>query len=243
MKKQNILLTIIAIPFLIACGEEDNVQFPTSLNVFHAVNEAPSVHVDYFEEEISLSGNPVLTFGANIQLVLPSDQERGINFISAQDTTRVLLQETVRFGEGEIHSLFLAGTGENIESVLIEDLPKTFTDSIMGIRFINLSPDSGPISVNVEGETNTIGSSLDYRVASDFNELPATREAGEYTFEFRDSNGELLTSTTFDPLPLPRSSRDRPLQRVFKNMTFVLVGLRDDGDGVSTLSVKMVDNF
>jgi len=246
MKKHHFLYLTLALFFMVACEKDDseNSRFPTSLNVFHAVNDAPSVHVDYFENEISLLTNPPLAFGSNLQLTLPSDEERVIDFISAQDTTQQLLRETVNFNQGEIHSLFLAGRGYDIEAILIQDFLRAFdTDSIMGVRFVNLSPDSGVITVNRNRETNPIGSGLDFKSASEFNELPATREAGVYTFEIRDSNGELLTSTVFDPLPLPRFSGDRPQQFVFKNVTFVLVGLRDDGSGVSTLSVRRVDNF
>ena len=246
MKKQRIIIAAITLVLLAACQDDDggNLRFPTSLNVFHGVNEAPAVHVDYFEEEIALSDNRALGFGRNLKVSLPSDIERMITFVSAEDTTTVLLRETVSFGEGEIHSLFLTGSGENIEPVIFQDFPLSFaTDSIMGIRFVNLSPDSGMVTVSREGEMVAISNDLDFKMASDFNEFSATREAGVYTFEFRDANGELLASTNFDPLPLPRFSFDRPQQRVFRNITFVLVGMRDDGTGTSTLSVRMVDNF
>ena len=246
MKKHQFLYLALGLFLIAGCGDDDteNLRFPTSLNVFHGANGAPAVHVDYFLDDIALSSNPPLSFGGNLQLTLPSNEERGIDFISAQDTTEQLLRETVRFAEGEIHSLFLSGADGDLEPVIIQDFPLSFAmDSIMGVRFVNLSPDSGTVTVTREGETAAIGGGLDFGSASGFNELGADREAGIYTFEFRDDGGELLASTVFDPLPPPRFPNDRRQQFVFKNMTFVLIGMRDDGTGASTLSVRQVNNF
>src|SRR5690606_34028789 len=53
-----------------------------------------------------------------------------------------------------IHTLFLTGTVDAPESILVkEELPYyAALDSTMGLRFMNLSPGSMPISVNLKNE-------------------------------------------------------------------------------------------
>ena len=228
------LLFFFAMTILFVACDEDNAQFPATLNVFHGlVRDAPALHVDYFEQDFPLSNNLALEFGEADRITLPTNIERNIFFVSADDTLTRVHAETVKLQPGEIHSLFLTGELGSVQGILIRDAPLALKDSLIGVRFVNLSPDGSPVSIAIEGETDPINIGLGYREASSYQPFPATVAAGAYTFEFKATDGTILATSTLDPLP------DVGQRRVFKNMTFVLIGLRDEG----TLAVSVVDNF
>ena len=231
--KYRLLFFLVMAILFVAC-DEDNAQFPATLNVFHGlVRDAPALHVDYFEQDFPLSNNPALEFGEADRLTLPTNTERNIFFISAEDTLTQVYQETVSFQPGEIHSLFLTGDLSSAQGVLVRDAPLALKDSLIGVRFVNLSPDSGPVSIGIAGVIDPIEVNLGYQEASSYLPLPASAAIGAYTFEFKAADGTILGTSTTDLLP------DTGQIRVFKNMTFLLIGLRDNG----TLEVSRMDNF
>lgn len=97
------------------------------------------------------------------------------------------------------YSLFLTGTSPSaVDNVLIkESYPRTYTDSVCGVRFINLVPGSSPVSVNVKGSANgSEVSSLAYKAYSGFNAHPAKAANKTILFEIRDAaTGTLLYPT------------------------------------------------
>ncbi|WP_185154071.1 DUF4397 domain-containing protein [Fulvivirga sp. M361] len=231
MKNQyKIIFFCLISGLIIACEDENNIQFPASLKVVHAAENAPALHVNYFGREIIFSDNPMLSFGGSMRTSLPSDIERTIFFVSAEDTLNQVHQQSVTFQPGDIHTLFLTGDEENIEGTLVRDEPLVLMDSLVGIRFVNLSPDSGPVSVGLTGQTELISSDLAFKASSDFNQLTADNATGVYTFEFKDADGEVLINTTIDPVSNGF---------VFKNTTFVLMGNRAD----ATLIIRRIDSF
>src|SRR5882757_606601 len=100
---------------------------------------------------------------------------------------------------GSINSLFLTGTATSPDTLFTTDRPPyhPISDSVTGIRFINLSSGSNPISVNIRGEANgSEVSSLPYKGLTSFISYPATTSAADtINFEFRDAaSGTLLTT-------------------------------------------------
>jgi hypothetical protein len=98
------------------------------------------------------------------------------------------------------YSLFLTGASPSaVESVLInETYPRTYSDSVCAIRFINLAPGSNPISVNIKGNANgSEVATLGYKAYTSFLQHPAKRVNPSYVLEFRDAGtGNLITSYT-----------------------------------------------
>ena len=232
-------LILLIISFCFAGCEEDAAapRMISSLKVVHALTDAPPLHINYFGEEISFADNPALAFGETGRYTIPANVDRMIAFTSAEDTLSNIYQQSVNFEAGDIHSLFLTGQMENIQGLLLKDKLLTFTDSAVGVRFVNLSPDVGVISVGTGDESGDVISGLDFRNASDFMALPVTQEIGAYQFQFKDDGDHGLVSVEFNPLP---TFGRKP---IFKNVTFVLIGLSDDGSGSGSLSVMQIDHF
>ena len=237
MKTYHFFYILLLASLMMACSEEDpnNFERAASLKVVHTAVETPGLHVDYFNNEITFSfaNNPVLSFGNNTRLTLAANTERTLNLVSAIDTTQVLLSTRVTLSPGAITSLYLIGEGATPEALLVEDdLITPIQDSITGVRFANLSPDSGPITVGISGDTQTVIPELSYQDFSVYTPFSATTTDGSYAFEFRDAGGTVLASFTLDPFQRRNVS-------VKRNLTLALTGKAEN----NTLSVARVNNY
>jgi len=162
------------------------------------------------------------------------------------DTTqKPVLNVSFDLPSGSIHSLFLTGTLDHPESVFTEDkLPYyVSTDSSAGIRFVNLSPQSNPISINLQGGAN--GSevvSLPYKGVTAFKPYRATYDIASYSFEFRDAtSGSLITTYTAWNVGSPGQGY-APNPWMFKNNTLALIG-SPDSTGRYQQQVLLINNF
>ena len=148
----------------------------------------------------------MLTGSREIKLV---DTAIGIN--------KVYYHQTKDFVNGGLYSLFLTGTPASVESVFIkeENIP-SHTNNVFGARVINLATDGIPISVNLQGNVNTLFiSNLIYKAISTFNDVSSVATEGNKVFEFRNAiTGDLITSFTVPVYDLPR----------FRNITLVFTG-------------------
>ena len=232
-----ILLSIINILFSSCEEEEPTGLTATSLKVFHGAVDGPKVHINYFGRPITFFANPTLAYMSYERYTLPADTEREISIINAEDTLSQILSTSVSLSAGKSATLFLTGRDQSLDAWFLPDDFVALTDSLVGVRFINLSPDSDLVSVSVAGETSNLVEGLTFKYASEYIPLSATVEDGSYSFEFKDDEGNVLASSTLDPLPA------FGIQPLFKNLTLVLVGLTGDGSGGNSLSVRQINHF
>jgi hypothetical protein len=123
-----------------------------------------------------------------------------LSLVDDNDTTKALYSNTLNFPVGSIHSLFLCGTLAAPDNFLTTDaLPyHPDSDSSLSIRFVNLSPGSNPVSVNITGDANgsEVGT-MAYKNITAFKNYSAKGNISSYTFEFHDlATGNLLGSYT-----------------------------------------------
>jgi len=144
------------------------------------------------------------------------------------DTTKAVYNSVVNLPVHTIHSLFLTGMLTAPESFLTTDnLPShAAADSSVGIRFVNLSQGSNPVSVNIQGSANgSEVSSLAYKSTTPFKNYSAKGNISSYTFEFRDATtGNLLTSYTMNGIN-EGVVDNNPNQFRNRNFTIALNGL------------------
>jgi hypothetical protein len=142
---------------------------------------------------------------------------------------------------GSIHTLFLTGTVASPDTLFIkDDLPyHTTIDSSMGIRFVNLSPGSNDISINIKGKTGAPEvAHLPYKGSTVFIKYSAGFEVPDYEFEFRDAaSGALLGS--YITAGIYHQTTIWEYLWIYKNFTLALVGL-PGGTGVSAPAVMLV---
>lgn len=101
-----------------------------------------------------------------------------------------------------MYSLFLTGTVSSPDTIFTTDYPPYYNriDSSFGIRFVNLSAASNPVSVIVKRNAAGIDigngvSRLAYKGITDFQKYRAVTGDSTYKFEFRDAANNALIAT------------------------------------------------
>jgi hypothetical protein len=206
------------------------VEATANINLINAIASPNSeVKVNFTGKEGHFGGIPQISFyntvglysnGVSSYAVL-ADNEISLKVVRWPDSTAIVFSQAVKLKTGSSHSLFMMGTNENISGMLVEDNIPVRTKGTSGIRFINLSPDSAPISINLEGQPlGSIEASLPYKSLSEFKTFNVKPEDQYFVFEIHDAeSGDLLTSYFYDNLAR------------MKNETMIIRGLRNGGDG------------
>lgn len=142
------------------------------------------------------------------------------------------------------YSLFITGTDTTApDNLFVHDVLPYHApgDSTVGIRFVNLSTNSQPVSINIEGLANCSEvQSLAYKDITDFKNYAATRDISNYLFVVRDAvTGDSLTSYNLTGVNAGTSSVANTV--LFKNLTIALIG-QPAGGTVSQKCIR-INNF
>jgi len=231
-------LTICSL-FMHACDKSDVdlTGAPAAVNVINAIAGsnsdiiinntgkkivfADATRINYFRYDGKYA-NGLLTFG------IPSNQDVPIIVTQIQDTSKPILNRSIICRPGDIYSLFLGGKPDQTASLLIKDSIPIVTDSITGIRFVNLSPDLNSVTINiVEGAPASKFSDLEYNKITDFQYYPAKRANLFYKFEVRDKNtDELFTTFIYNNIAVKR------------HVTLVIRGLKNNYPGLEIVRIN-----
>lgn len=179
----------------------------SSLNVTNAVVGGSTL-------TLNVTNGQTVTNNSYAQFSLVAGQTK-VNLFPAATPNTPYYNQTLSMANGSYYSLFLSGASSSaIDATLINETYQNYTDSLCGVRFINLSPGSNPISVNLIGSVNgSEVTSLAYKAYTDFKQYPAKKTNTSYAFQIRDATTDnLITSYT---LSTP----------YFHNVTIVLRGL------------------
>jgi len=232
MIKINFITVILTLSFWISSCEKNSSRKLGALNVIHALVDEPPVYV-YFTATPSnyyLNQSPV-PYGAAAEYGTPFDGTP-LTIVSSGDTSQALFQSTLTMKSGGIYSLYLAGQASKKDTLLLEDVIPAFSDSSAGVRFINLSQGSAPMSVNIQGNDpmHTEFDNIGYKQISPFRAYPAKGGVSGYTFEIRDqATGNLLITYSWN-------------FELFRNYTIVIGGL-EDGAGAGAINAFAINNF
>lgn len=135
---------------------------------------------------------------------------------------------TLNIPMNTIHSLFLVGLVGSPDTLYTVDSPPYHpaSDSSVGIRFVNLSPGSDPISINLQGQSNGSEiSSLPYKGLTSFKPYPAVYNADHYTFELRNAmTGDLLRTYTMSGVNNGSGTNKNNNSWRYRNFTLALIG-------------------
>lgn len=221
---------------LLSCSKQTATPL-ASLNLINAVpGSTPSLVTNF-------SGTtPIVWYKTALTLVYGTvaTASQGLSFSSGQqqlaiyrypDTTAhstPLFNLDLNLQPGNSYSLFLTGTLTAPDTLLTTDLLPYYpvSDSSLGIRLVNLSAGSAPISVNIAGSANgSETGSLSYKGITSFKKYPATAAAvNQYNFEFRDAaSGVLLASYSLTGINSLAANTRR-----YRNFTLAFMGLPAD---------------
>ncbi|MGC4231474.1 MAG: DUF4397 domain-containing protein [Niabella sp.] len=142
----------------------------------------------------------------------------------------------VQMQANEYYTLFVGGTPASPQSVLIKESWQNYTDSVVGIRFINMSPNSSPVNVTLSTSTGVNQfENIAFKSYTEFKQFPATSAVASYTFQVRSAANPatVLSSVAISvsgTAAIPR----------FKNVTIVF---RGNVGGSPAPGITRVDHY
>jgi hypothetical protein len=205
--QQKIFYAILLLPTLFgSCSKTDNAKRSASLSIVNGINNSNPL-VTNFEPV-----GPKATFSTELQYYATANQipyagswESGsyvgmvpLSLFQYPDSSVSVWSGTLSLQPGSIHTLFLSGDTSSVDTLFTTDIIPYYpvTDSVTGIRFINLAKGSLPMSVNLQGNlpSQSEFNNLGYQQVSSFKPYSANSNApGQYNFEIRDlASGNLL---------------------------------------------------
>lgn len=209
MKKLNYILLPVLLLAILSCKKTDNKIITPSTNLQIANVVVSGSTLTFSPTTSTVSNNSYGSFP------VPTGQSQ-VNLINNSVIPAVsYYNQPITATNGVNYTLFLAGnTPAQIDPILVTENYQNYADSVCGVRFINLSPNSSPVSVNISGQVNgSEVNTLAYKAYSSFKQYPAKKVNATYLFQFRDATtGTLITSYTL-------------ITPYFHNVTVVLRGL------------------
>ncbi len=123
--------------------------------------------------------------------------------------------------EKEIYSLFLGGSNNTREVILIKENLPLRLDSSAGVRIINLATNSPAIKVTLS-TTSTVSEygNIAFKQVTDFKSFPAYNVNSTYTFQFRNA----ATDALYSSITMSGASLASFVPR-FRNVTLVFRGV------------------
>jgi hypothetical protein len=216
-----------------SCKKDINiVSSIASLTVINASTDNPSIVgmisdtiVPFYLNLAPISYQSFAEYGypaGNVPLIL----------VSAADTTQVLFQGKFNLQAGGTYSFYVVGKFKALDTLFMQDKIINYSDSLAGVRFINLLPGSRSVSINLQSNlpTQTEFANLSYKQITPFETYPDTSCITSYNFEVRDqTSGNLLTTFSWN-------------FTVHKNNTLVISGSENPASPVP-INVFQVNNF
>jgi hypothetical protein len=156
-----------------------------------------------------------------------------VDLLNGIDTS-LLFSANYDFKKQGIYTLLVAGQLPNIESVLIDDTNYPYIeqdkipgaeDSIINIRFVNLSPEAPSVDIRMTGSSTNEVSGLAYKGYTDFKTYPAkpTDYFGTFGYSILSfevvEDGNVLAS--YDVFVYEPGNR-------YKNVALTLTGLKSN---------------
>ena len=228
------------------CKKDIEPEGTASLTIINAVAGSAPLVTNFSNEPLqwykSARQLTYGTFSANLNMFAPVDGITPVNLYTYPDTAahqQPLFSLQLNLQRYSIYTLFLVGQPGDTDTLFTTDVPAYHspTDSTTGIRFVNLSPDSDPMSINIKGQTpGSETGSLSFKSITPFKNYPAGKAINSYIFEFRDAaTGTLMSTYTLGNF---NSASGSPR---FRNVTIALKGLKG-GAGASALGTLLINN-
>lgn len=216
--------------FLNGCSKpEYNPIGVASLTIFKAIG-GPDLRTNFRgTEPIKYANSSTLRYGTSSRYSLPAGENK-LGLFAMPDTladSEPLYFFNFDLPNASIHTLFLVGTLDRPESILVEENIPIYarTDSMMGVRFINLSVNSPKLTVNLKDEqAGSEIASLSYKEHTAFLPYEVKPTQPDYIFEFRrEDTGELLFTYRTENIGALGTSAD-PNTWIRRNFTLAFIG-------------------
>lgn len=223
-------------------SEGDLVRTAATVQVIHAVVDVPTVKVNPSGGRYSFkSTTDSVKFGTNKFYFSPTGGSV-VTAVTSPDSTKVLFRRNVNL-KSAIYTLYLAGTAASPDTLFREEvnfpfisMNKMFTvaDSIVNVRFVNLSPNSTPVKIKIANTAGNEVESLPYKTVGSWKAYPAKLTSTVYAFQVRSVADDALLAS----FNLTANAANR-----FKNVTLVIKGLQGTTSGVNAFGIQQVNYY
>nr|WP_121270286.1 hypothetical protein [Pedobacter schmidteae] len=223
---QATLLLLLAV----SCRKELSVEATASLTIVNAIpgsgNLVANLNTNYTVSGGYASGIYVKyrTYVPDNHLTIQAKQQPLLIYktpaVNAQD--KPFYQLTLNPTVGEASTLFLFGTLEHPEKLLVTKMPPyhAAADSLFGLRIINLAAAKTPVRIRISGEGTSLSvSNLTYQAVTDYLTVNANIKVGDVLIEIFDQiSGVLLKTYTLKDVGT--TTQEKNLWR-YRNYTLV----------------------
>jgi hypothetical protein len=228
---------------VLSCSKESRPKGVAALTLVNAVPDSYPYLIPSFgvSDQMKWGTGIQLRYGVSTMTGAYS----GLSKVSAYhfpDTTThdiPVYDMTLDLPVGTMHTLFITGTVAAADTIFTTDVFPYHppSDSSMGVRLVNASKGSAPVSVNISGQAQgSEVSSLAYKGLTSFINYPARATTSDYTFEFRDAaSGTLIASYVLSGASAPTYNTRR-----YRNFTIALIGTPGDP---ATLQVILIEAY
>lgn len=219
LKTVKMCVFVFTLIFFSSCQKDEAVGTVNiaKVNVINAVVAGGAIKVNVGNKTLPWSSiADAQTLGGISNLnrfyILSANMPTYLKVVPVSDTTKLWFDQVKQFDTGEIYTLYLSGTSGNVKTLFHKEVnfPKTIirdagrrtpsTDSIVNIRFVNLSPSGPKVDISIPGKGNNEVSDLSYEAFTDFKVYSATHKIEYFIFEIRNSSTKQLLSTIYiDP--------------------------------------------
>jgi Domain of unknown function (DUF4397) len=241
MKNITSIVWLFALQLIaISCHKSSGgTSSPASLNIINAIpTSQPIIPVLGTTDTIQYFDNaPTVSYGSS-QLYSPLSGRNSLYIVQFTDTLQInskvdMFSGTLNLHAGGIYSFFLTGDTTAVDTFFVQDQIPAYSDSTAGVRFVNLSPGSGTMTVNLQGNpaSQTEFTNLGYKQISAFKAYPANSSVpGNYTFVVHDPvSGDSVVYTWGYSL--------------YKNNTIVIAGSENPSSSDYPINAFQVNNF
>ncbi|MES2328197.1 MAG: hypothetical protein V4539_01255 [Bacteroidota bacterium] len=177
------------------------------------------------------SAATAVAYGANTVYGVTANISVPMTVVNYADTTKAIASANLNLTNAGIYSLFLAGQSNAVDTIMVKENLPTYTDSVCGVRFINLSYNSNPITITLSTSTTVEEfSGLSYKNYSAFKSYPSLAATPNYTFQVKDATTKAVLGTyAFTPYR-------------FFNVTLAWIG-QTGATGTNAPKVIRVNNY
>lgn len=170
-------------------------------------------------------------YGANVIFPVLSDVGTPLTIAPVADTTMPAYSGSLNLANGGSYSLYLAGSVGSVDAILLRDTLPHYSDSVCGVRFINLSYNSNPIiAVQTISPATIDFSSLSYKQISEFKTYAAGVVNTSYSFQVRDAGTDSVLGAYTLTTPY------------FHNVTLAWIGQKG-ATGLNAPKIVRINNY
>lgn len=234
-----VMIFIVSILLLLDSCKKDNTTYTSvaTINVINAAVNVSAIKLNMGGTPFYYSAATAVNYGA--AALFYAKGQTSFKVVNSADTTTLLTNTTINFQPG-VYSVYLAGQAPNIDTLIRQESNYPYihndvnsVDSSFNIRYVNLSPNSSPISVNIKNSTTNEVANLSYKGITSFKNYSANYKNTSYILEVRDAASNSLLSTV-----TLASNTYR-----FKNVVVLIKGLEGTTTGANAFSATALTFF